>query len=255
MGDARPVSAPNTGPDPRTAYGMPATGSSGAPVSRPARPVDVRDLDPAPVRRPSAETGGGIRTMSGGGDGTAGGVRTTDETAAEKADGVGSSRDIDGDRGVDYLVHHPSWPAAETLAVDDGHFMGPGTAWHELAAVADQPAATGVTDADARLLLLFPTLGDTSLPDDAAPRLTAALDALTAIEEPAEVAGMLLEHQGQWEPADWRRRDGVWINDGGHSYRNPANPFALPGGRLREISAALNGERLHPGEHGATGTP
>ncbi|MFD7390898.1 hypothetical protein ACFV46_20780 [Streptomyces sp. NPDC059852] len=151
-------------------------------------------------------------------------------------------RNLDGERGVDYLIHHPSWPAAETLAVDDGHFMGPGTAWHELAAVAGQSTATGVTDADARLLLLFPTLGDTSLPGDAAPRLTAALDALTAIEEPADVAAMLLEHQGQWEPAHWRRRDGVWINDGGHSYRNPGNPFALPGGRLREISAALNGE-------------
>jgi hypothetical protein len=31
-------------------------------------------------------------------------------------------RNSDGDRGVDYLIHHPTWPAAETLAVDDGHF-------------------------------------------------------------------------------------------------------------------------------------
>lgn len=38
-------------------------------------------------------------------------------------------RNIDGDRGVDYLMHHPTWPAVETLAVDDGHFMGPGLAW------------------------------------------------------------------------------------------------------------------------------
>ncbi|MGW0885208.1 hypothetical protein [Streptomyces sp. NPDC002671] len=36
-------------------------------------------------------------------------------------------RNFDGERGVDYLIHHPTWPAAETLAVDDGHFMGPGT--------------------------------------------------------------------------------------------------------------------------------
>ncbi|MEU6544658.1 hypothetical protein [Streptomyces sp. NPDC046859] len=55
------------------------------------------------------------------------------------------------------------------------------------------------------------------------------------------MADLLLEHQGQWEPAHWTRTDGVWTNDGGHSYRNPANPFALPEARLREISAALNG--------------
>ncbi|MEW2421458.1 hypothetical protein AB0911_13030 [Streptomyces nigra] len=163
-------------------------------------------------------------------------------------------RNLDGEWGVDYLVHHPSWPSAETLAVDDGHFMGPGMAWHELAGVAGQSVSTGVTDADARLLLLFPTLGDAGLPDDAASRLTAALDALTTIEEPAEVARMLLEHQGQWGPAHWSRRDGVSINDGGHSYRNPGNPFALPEGRLREIGAALDGEGPAPGGAGDTGT-
>lgn len=39
---------------------------------------------------------------------------------------------------------------------------------------------------------------------------------------------MLLENQGQWTPARWTRADGFWINDGGHSYRNPGNAFALP---------------------------
>nr|WP_155073485.1 hypothetical protein [Streptomyces taklimakanensis] len=155
-------------------------------------------------------------------------------------------RNFDGDRGVDYLIHHPAWPTAETLAVDDGHFMGPGTAWPELLSAARQPAPKGVGDTDARLLLLFPTLGDARLPDDAAVPLTAALAALTLIEEPAEVAGMLLEDQGQWGPAHWRLADAVWINDGGHSYRNPCNAFALPEGRLREISNALNGEERKP---------
>ncbi|WP_225801887.1 hypothetical protein [Streptomyces sp. NK15101] len=149
-------------------------------------------------------------------------------------------RNIEGEHGVDYLVHHPAWPAAETVAVDDGHFMGPGMAWPELLSAARQPATRGIDDPDARLLLLFPTLGDALLPDDASVALTAALAALTVIEEPAEVAGMLLEKQGQWAPAHWRRADGVWINDGGHSYRNPGNAFALPRGRLREISNALN---------------
>ncbi|WP_327724394.1 DNA/RNA non-specific endonuclease [Streptomyces europaeiscabiei] len=54
-------------------------------------------------------------------------------------------------------------------------------------------------------------------------------------EEPAEIARMILENQGQWAPAHWRSADGVWINDGGHSYRNPSNAFALPEGRHLEI--------------------
>ncbi|MFJ9025428.1 hypothetical protein ACIRPU_36465 [Streptomyces sp. NPDC102259] len=151
-------------------------------------------------------------------------------------------RNFEGDRGVDYLIHHPAWSEAETLAVDDGHFMGPGMSWPELLSAARQPAAEGVDDADARLLLLFPTLGDAGLPDDAANALTTALAALTVIEEPAEVARMLLENQGQWAPAHWRPANGVRINDGGHSYRNPTNAFALPQGRLLEISGALQGD-------------
>lgn len=150
-------------------------------------------------------------------------------------------RNLEGDRGVDYLIHHPAWPAAETLAVDDGHFMGPGMAWPELLSTARQPATEGVDDPDARLLLLFPTLGDARLPDDAAAALTTALTALTVIEETADVASMLLENQGQWSPAHWRLADGICVNDGGHSYRNPGNPFALPEDRLSEISRVLNG--------------
>ncbi|MEI5527909.1 hypothetical protein WB401_14245 [Streptomyces brasiliscabiei] len=150
-------------------------------------------------------------------------------------------RNIEGDHGVDYLIHHPTWSAAETLAVDDGHFMGPGMAWPELLSAARQLATEGVDDPDVRLLLLFPTLGDARLPDDATVALTTALAALTLIEEPAEVANMLLENQGQWAPAHWRLQHGIHINDGGHSYRNPGNAFALPTGRLLEISNALNG--------------
>lgn len=149
-------------------------------------------------------------------------------------------RSIEDEHGVDYLIHHPAWPAAETLAVDDGHFMGPGMAWPELLSAARQPATEGVDDPDARLLLLFPTLGDARLPDDAAAALTTALTALTWIEEPAEVADMLLGNQGQWAPAHWGRLDGVRINDGAYSYRNPGNAFALPEDRLREISNALD---------------
>ncbi|MGW0087104.1 hypothetical protein [Streptomyces sp. NPDC003393] len=150
-------------------------------------------------------------------------------------------RNVVDEWGVDYLIHQPAWSEAETLAVVDGHFMGPGMAWPELLSAARQSATEGIGDADARLLLLFPTLGDALLPDDATAALTTALDALTVIEEPTEVARMLLENQGQWTPARWRLADDVWINDGGHSYRNPSNAFALPEGRLLEISSALRG--------------
>ncbi|MFF0017719.1 hypothetical protein [Streptomyces sp. NPDC005374] len=158
-------------------------------------------------------------------------------------------RNIEGDRGVDYLIHHSAWSAAETLAVDDGHFMGPGMAWPELLSAARQSATEGVEDPDARLLLLFPTLGDAQLPDDAPVALTTALTALTLIEEPADVARTLLENQGQWAPAHWRLADGVRINDGGHSYRNPGNAFALPADRLLEISSALNDEKATGRRH------
>ncbi|MEU6702658.1 hypothetical protein [Streptomyces wuyuanensis] len=151
-------------------------------------------------------------------------------------------RNLEGDHGVDYLIHHPAWSAAETLATDDGHFMGPGMAWPELLSAARQSAPGGVDDPDARLLLLFPTLGDALIPDDAAVPLTAALAALTLIEETAAAASLLLENQGQWSPAHWRPADGIRINDGAYSYRNPGNAFALPAGRLSEISRALNGQ-------------
>ncbi|QIQ03632.1 hypothetical protein [Streptomyces liangshanensis] len=155
-------------------------------------------------------------------------------------------RNIEGEGGVDYLIHHPAWPDAETLAVDDGHFMGPGMAWPELLHAAEPPAEPAAETTDARLLLLFPTLGDACLPDDATTAVTTALAALTVIEDPATVARTLLENQGQWTPAHWSSVNGVRINDGGHSYRNPANPFALPGQRLKEISDALSNPNPNP---------
>lgn len=75
----------------------------------------------------------------------------------------------------------------------------------------------------------------------ATPRLAAALRARTAVEDPDHLALLLLEQQGQPGPARWRTaQDGVRINDGRYSYRNPANPFALPQTRLARVSAALN---------------
>ncbi len=153
-------------------------------------------------------------------------------------------RNHEDDRGVDYLFAHPEWDAVATIAVDDGHFMGPGLSWNELEAVADRSADRGVADADARLLLLFPMLGDTNVPREAAGRLASALASRTRIEDPDRLAPMLLEHQGQWTPANWELVDGALVCDGTHSYRNPRNHFALHPTRLTEISTALNLEEI-----------
>ncbi|MFI6061649.1 hypothetical protein [Streptomyces sp. NPDC051286] len=148
-------------------------------------------------------------------------------------------RNLEGDHGVDYMLSHPDWTEAATLATDDGHFMGPGLSWSELEASADQISTSGVADPNARLLLLFPMLGDVDVPEAAAPRLASALAELTIVEDPAEVARVLLENQGQWTPASWREADGTWICDGSHSFRNPENHFALPAPRLTAASSAL----------------
>jgi hypothetical protein len=150
-------------------------------------------------------------------------------------------RTFEDEPGTDYLLHHPDGEWAELLAVDDGHFMGPALSWPELTAAADNSLPGGsTTDPDARLLLLLPALGDDDLPDDAVERLTSALQALVGVEDPEAVAAALLESQCAPGAATWTTTgDGVRVNDGSYSYRNPANGFALPPARLARVSAAL----------------
>ncbi|MGW8989119.1 hypothetical protein ACWGRF_04205 [Streptomyces zhihengii] len=145
------------------------------------------------------------------------------------------------DEGIDYLLHHPSWDAAERLAQDDGHFMGPGLSWSELIAAVDNGLPGGsTTDPHARLLLLMPALGDDALPDSAVERLTAALRARTRVKAPEQLAAVLLEDQGPCGPAHWTSAEGSYpINDGDYSFRNPANHFAWPATRLARVAAAL----------------
>lgn len=95
-------------------------------------------------------------------------------------------------------------------------------------------------------------LGDVEPPVEATPQLAAALAARTHVEQPADVAAVLLAQQGHWEPANWFRRNGVWVCDGRHSYRNPDNDFALPWPQLTEISEAL---RQGPSRDLVTGVP
>ncbi|MFC7331505.1 hypothetical protein [Marinactinospora rubrisoli] len=148
-------------------------------------------------------------------------------------------RTIPEDSGIDYVVHHPDWDRAELIARVDGNFMGPGLSWPELAAAADAPG-DGATGSHARLLLLLPALGDDAVPADAARRVAAALAARTAVAAPERLATVLLDHQGLCGPARWSMTGGgVRINDGGYSYRNPANRFALPEDRLARVAGAL----------------
>ncbi|MFJ2745195.1 hypothetical protein ACIO3O_36685 [Streptomyces sp. NPDC087440] len=150
-------------------------------------------------------------------------------------------RTFPDDTGVDYLLDHPDWATADQLAQDDGHFMGPGLSWPELAAAADRTPPGGSTDdPHARLLLLLPALGDKALPDSATPRLAEALDARTAVDDPLRLATVLLDHQGAPGPAHWTHLTSSHaVNDGPLSFRNPANPFALPPSHLARVSTAL----------------
>ncbi|UYQ63994.1 hypothetical protein [Streptomyces peucetius] len=150
-------------------------------------------------------------------------------------------RTFEDDPGTDYLVHHPDWDRAEHLAQDDGHFMGPALSWTELVTAVDNGLPGGsTTDPDARLLLLLPAQGDDDVPDDAVERLTSALRSLVGVDGPEAAAAALLESQGPAGTATWiTRDDGVRVNDGEYSFRNPANRFALPPARLARVSVAL----------------
>lgn len=145
------------------------------------------------------------------------------------------------DTGIDYLLHHPDWDQAELLAQDDGHSMGPGLSWPELVAAAQNTTPGGSTaDPHARLLLLLPATGDAEVPDDAVARLAAALRARTGVEDPERLAAALLEEQGAPGVANWTTAGaGYPVNDGAYSFRNLANPFALPAERLARVAAAL----------------
>ncbi|MEW2253365.1 hypothetical protein AB0907_39390 [Streptomyces sp. NPDC006975] len=145
------------------------------------------------------------------------------------------------EEGIDYLLHHPDWDAAEYLAQDEGHFMGPGLSWPELTAAADNGLPGGsTTDAHARLLLLLPAFGDDAVPVDAVDRLTAALRARMRVEAPERLAAALLEDQGPCGSAHWTTAGGGYrINDGRYSYRNPANHFAWSASRLTTVTDAL----------------
>ncbi|WP_329191935.1 MULTISPECIES: hypothetical protein [unclassified Streptomyces] len=116
------------------------------------------------------------------------------------------ARNLAEDAGTEYLITHPSWGRDGYLATLDGHQAGPGLSWRELIHIArtPDPAAPGVQDPNARLLLLLPALGDEDLPADAAEVLHGALVWTGApAEEARKAVGALLVDHPLWEPAGW----------------------------------------------------
>ncbi|MFI0408925.1 hypothetical protein [Actinomadura sp. 3N508] len=106
-------------------------------------------------------------------------------------------------------LHHP--------ARDDGHFMGPALSWPELTAADGSLPGGSTSDPDARLLLLLPCLGDEAV-----------------------AAAILGGCQGQCGPVEWTAvTEGVRVNTGGYSFRDPANGFALPQAWLARVAGAL----------------
>ncbi|MGW4813496.1 hypothetical protein ACWEPB_17910 [Kitasatospora cineracea] len=141
------------------------------------------------------------------------------------------------DEGIDYLLHHPGWAAAEPLAGDEGCFSGPGLCWDELVAAVDNGLPGGSTaDPHARLLLLLPAFGDADAPAGAVERLAAALRARARFAEPERLAAALPAVQGPCGAPRWRGApEGARVNDGAYS---PRQADALPAVRQQRITAA-----------------
>ena len=151
-------------------------------------------------------------------------------------------RNLPGEKGVDIVMCRPGGEHPLHLTTLEAHYSGPGLSWSELIfASSFSEASFGVVERDARLLLLLPALGDADLPGDAPSVLTATLRNCGAGSEAASLAETLLADPEEWPR--WRHVDGVLVNDGRHSRRNPGARGAFGPDDLREISSALNPTR------------
>ncbi|MFC8262336.1 hypothetical protein ACFUNF_33180 [Streptomyces sp. NPDC057291] len=106
-------------------------------------------------------------------------------------------RNLVGDYGIDYLLTHPGRSHAQQIANWEGDLSGTGLTWHELVRLADSPspAAEGVEDTAARLLLVLPLLTNSDVPESALARLSAALTSAAAPQDTVfSTAEHLLTH-------------------------------------------------------------
>ncbi|MEU7803955.1 hypothetical protein AB0B10_32340 [Micromonospora arborensis] len=133
-------------------------------------------------------------------------------------------RNLPGEGGYDYLLHHPDWKATVPLARVEGCFRGPGLCWPELLAVAQKAVEAGSAPRldPHTFLLLLPIMSDADLPLDADDVLAAMLTACGAAGETGALARILLEEQGCWGPQHWT---------------------LTPAGRISETSAATGNVR------------
>lgn len=104
-------------------------------------------------------------------------------------------RNMIGEYGIDYLLTHAGRSHAQQVASWEGDLSGVGLTWEELVRLADSPSpspvAEGVQDTAARLLLVFPLLADSEVPEPAPARVSAALISVGA---PPATASSTAEH-------------------------------------------------------------
>ena len=143
---------------------------------------------------------------------------------------------------TDYFLTHPDWSRDLVLASDDQDRIGPGLCWPELAALLNAPpGATGVTDPDARLLLLLPVLGGAAVPEEAVTAVGRALVAHGAPEGSRALAGRLLQGHPMWGAEAWSfdEDERSWICEGEHSPRRTPLGDHLPARQRTALEACL----------------
>ncbi|MFF5171764.1 hypothetical protein ACFY3U_03910 [Micromonospora sp. NPDC000089] len=141
-------------------------------------------------------------------------------------------RNLPGEGGYDYLLHHPGWTETVPLARVDGHFMGPGLCWAELLAVAGEGARLDPHT----FLLLLPIMSDADLPSNAADVLATMLTACGATGEIEELAQVLLEKQGCWGPRHWTLTPAGRISESRYALRSPGQ---MPADVLALVTSLL----------------
>ncbi|MEH1166992.1 hypothetical protein V6V47_16560 [Micromonospora sp. CPCC 205539] len=147
-------------------------------------------------------------------------------------------RNLPGEGGYDYLLHHPDWTATVPLARVEGCFMGPGLCWTELLAVAHKAAEAGSAPRPDphTFLLLLPIMSDADLPLDADDVLAAMLTACGASGETGALARILLEEQGCWGPQRWTLTPAGRISETRYAFRRPG---AMSSDMLAQVSLLL----------------
>ncbi|WP_406066013.1 hypothetical protein [Micromonospora sp. NBC_00860] len=147
-------------------------------------------------------------------------------------------RNLPGEGGYDYLLHHPDWKATVPLARVEGCFRGPGLCWPELLAVAHKAAEAGSAPRldPHTFLLLLPIMSDADLPLDADDVLAAMLTACGAAGETGVLARILLEEQGCWGPQHWTLTPAGRISETRYAFRRPG---AMSSDMLAQVSLLL----------------